>query len=145
SSRRRHTRFSRDWSSDVCSSDLSRTTAAALKKSRLWDRDGRLRDCDSGGTCQTMRSCNLRSDRYRRICSGLASSQSATWLRSRSFTFPAIYRASNSPSIFSTLSGIPLYSLGCPCNKKDDRRGPIPSTLVIKIKIEWQKGQIITE
>src|SRR5690606_40127540 len=24
SSRRRHTRFSRDWSSDVCSSDLSR-------------------------------------------------------------------------------------------------------------------------
>src|SRR5690606_39809532 len=25
SSRRRHTRFSRDWSSDVCSSDLERT------------------------------------------------------------------------------------------------------------------------
>src|SRR5690606_39365096 len=25
---RRHTRFSRDWSSDVCSSDLTRTTAA---------------------------------------------------------------------------------------------------------------------
>src|SRR5690606_6291301 len=27
SSRRRHTRFSRDWSSDVCSSDLIRTRA----------------------------------------------------------------------------------------------------------------------
>src|SRR5690606_40667810 len=27
SSRRRHTRFSRDWSSDVCSSDLSRSLA----------------------------------------------------------------------------------------------------------------------
>src|SRR5690606_40353002 len=26
SSRRRHTRFSRDWSSDVCSSDLSQTS-----------------------------------------------------------------------------------------------------------------------
>src|SRR5207302_2463250 len=26
SSRRRHTRFSRDWSSDVCSSDLRRTS-----------------------------------------------------------------------------------------------------------------------
>src|SRR5690606_40731117 len=26
SSRRRHTRFSRDWSSDVCSSDLSKAT-----------------------------------------------------------------------------------------------------------------------
>src|SRR5690606_29021107 len=29
SSRRRHTRFSRDWSSDVCSSDLDRPVAAA--------------------------------------------------------------------------------------------------------------------
>src|SRR5690606_39426559 len=28
SSRRRHTRFSRDWSSDVCSSDLRDATAA---------------------------------------------------------------------------------------------------------------------
>src|SRR5207302_8208139 len=28
SSRRRHTRFSRDWSSDVCSSDLSRRAVA---------------------------------------------------------------------------------------------------------------------
>src|SRR5690606_40778892 len=28
SSRRRHTRFSRDWSSDVCSSDLGGTTCA---------------------------------------------------------------------------------------------------------------------
>src|SRR5690606_39903457 len=28
SSRRRHTRFSRDWSSDVCSSDLVLTTAS---------------------------------------------------------------------------------------------------------------------
>src|SRR5690606_40680082 len=31
SSRRRHTRFSRDWSSDVCSSDL----AAAAKEGKL--------------------------------------------------------------------------------------------------------------
>src|SRR5690606_39768747 len=30
SSRRRHTRFSRDWSSDVCSSDLSTTYPTAL-------------------------------------------------------------------------------------------------------------------
>src|SRR5690606_40277179 len=29
SSRRRHTRFSRDWSSDVCSSDLSRQNEVA--------------------------------------------------------------------------------------------------------------------
>src|SRR5690606_14981699 len=31
SSRRRHTRFSRDWSSDVCSSDLS-STKSSLRK-----------------------------------------------------------------------------------------------------------------
>src|SRR5690606_39949739 len=31
SSRRRHTRFSRDWSSDVCSSDLVRRPAHGLK------------------------------------------------------------------------------------------------------------------
>src|SRR5690606_40464402 len=34
SSRRRHTRFSRDWSSDVCSSDLS---AYAVLQARLRD------------------------------------------------------------------------------------------------------------
>src|SRR5690606_40485405 len=33
SSRRRHTRFSRDWSSDVCSSDLRNKTVWGLKKS----------------------------------------------------------------------------------------------------------------
>src|SRR5690606_40369495 len=33
--RRRHTRFSRDWSSDVCSSDLE---GAMGKKGDCWDR-----------------------------------------------------------------------------------------------------------
>src|SRR5690606_15932465 len=60
SSRRRHTRFSRDWSSDVCSSDLGSTTmrwcwyehssesgdrpnqTESLKSSRSCARDGRL-------------------------------------------------------------------------------------------------------
>src|SRR2546430_12436110 len=32
SSRRRHTRFDCDWSSDVCSSDLAPTLAAGLKR-----------------------------------------------------------------------------------------------------------------
>src|SRR2546422_2531557 len=37
SSRRRHTRCSRDWSSDVCSSDLGATTlAVALERAPLW-------------------------------------------------------------------------------------------------------------
>src|SRR5690606_40148473 len=35
SSRRRHTRFSRDWSSDVCSSDLSCCAAAHPRTERL--------------------------------------------------------------------------------------------------------------
>src|SRR5690606_39750916 len=32
---RRHTRFSRDWSSDVCSSDLFKFTAAGVSSQRL--------------------------------------------------------------------------------------------------------------
>src|SRR5690606_40226803 len=37
SSRRRHTRFSRDWSSDVCSSDLpSRPSSGAAGPSGTW-------------------------------------------------------------------------------------------------------------
>src|SRR5690348_18119117 len=32
SSRRRHTRWTGDWSSDVCSSDLTRSVAAVLKR-----------------------------------------------------------------------------------------------------------------
>src|SRR5690606_41177414 len=35
SSRRRHTRFSRDWSSDVCSSDLRYVTYASTIKDML--------------------------------------------------------------------------------------------------------------
>src|SRR3989440_9703227 len=34
SSRRRHTRSDRDWSSDVCSSDLRENLAAAARKAR---------------------------------------------------------------------------------------------------------------
>src|SRR5690606_39424709 len=40
SSRRRHTRFSRDWSSDVCSSDLD----AGLVGAQLLYPDGRLQE-----------------------------------------------------------------------------------------------------
>src|SRR5207342_3709657 len=35
SSRRRHTRFSRDWSSDVCSSDLAGAPGGALDQEHL--------------------------------------------------------------------------------------------------------------
>src|SRR5712675_2747345 len=36
SSRRRHTRCSRDWSSDVCSSDLEADGGFGFPESRLW-------------------------------------------------------------------------------------------------------------
>src|SRR5207302_5531761 len=41
SSRRRHTRFSRDWSSDVCSSDLGQKGSSAMPHKRnpiTWER-----------------------------------------------------------------------------------------------------------
>src|SRR5690606_40913105 len=43
SSRRRHTRFSRDWSSDVCSSDLIASMYLALRDHAIsGGQDGRL-------------------------------------------------------------------------------------------------------
>src|SRR2546429_1387908 len=38
SSRRRHTRCSRDWSSDVCSSDLMKGVAVQIRKSCIEER-----------------------------------------------------------------------------------------------------------
>src|SRR2546422_2326089 len=54
SSRRRHTRCSRDWSSDVCSSDLSLTGVVSIPDNRPLFREGKavrknfsVFDCDS--------------------------------------------------------------------------------------------------
>src|SRR5437762_3513786 len=44
SSRRRHTRYIGDWSSDVCSSDLSVATIAHQERPELLDRLAVLRD-----------------------------------------------------------------------------------------------------
>src|SRR5690606_40833882 len=41
SSRRRHTRFSRDWSSDVCSSDLEKAKAAEKLGEEIRDALGK--------------------------------------------------------------------------------------------------------
>src|SRR5690349_6588792 len=55
SSRRRHTISLRDWSSDVCSSDLRRSSGPAARpswptfKSTWMKRNGRLRDSDRSG------------------------------------------------------------------------------------------------
>src|SRR5690606_40190172 len=42
SSRRRHTRFSRDWSSDVCSSDLEHVTRISFTAWRTAQQQGDL-------------------------------------------------------------------------------------------------------
>src|SRR5690606_41186466 len=52
SSRRRHTRFSRDWSSDVCSSDLSHPPSGDLRpapRGVLRAAVGRSSDFRTGG------------------------------------------------------------------------------------------------
>src|SRR5690606_39902598 len=51
SSRRRHTRFSRDWSSDVCSSDLTAAIADHVR-----ERD---RTCIEPSCSTPARSCEL--------------------------------------------------------------------------------------
>src|SRR5690606_39537531 len=51
SSRRRHTRFSRDWSSDVCSSDLDRvrdiSRADAVTVARAFEATRRIFDLEA--------------------------------------------------------------------------------------------------
>src|SRR5690606_39453047 len=49
SSRRRHTRFSRDWSSDVCSSDLSRAVAVGALVTALLVLSGHPQQIYLGG------------------------------------------------------------------------------------------------
>src|SRR5690606_41173868 len=52
SSRRRHTRFSRDWSSDVCSSDLVEITAAMsirIGANTMIAAECSINDCDWHG------------------------------------------------------------------------------------------------
>src|SRR5690606_40697943 len=59
SSRRRHTRFSRDWSSDVCSSDLgspraSRSAIACLREARrIWRRSPKRRGSSNRRRCRS--------------------------------------------------------------------------------------------
>src|SRR5690606_40471471 len=57
SSRRRHTRFSRDWSSDVCSSDLHGANDVGVSETTMHTRDNlhsircnKLRPVDQGET-----------------------------------------------------------------------------------------------
>src|SRR5690606_39667084 len=60
SSRRRHTRFSRDWSSDVCSSDLNLTPLSTQDQmDRLSLAVERIRDSALSG--QTLSSAQLHS------------------------------------------------------------------------------------
>src|SRR5690606_39450584 len=57
SSRRRHTRFSRDWSSDVCSSDLDATTGNSRRR---LDRIGRGRSLSCGTSLVILSACRVR-------------------------------------------------------------------------------------
>src|SRR5207302_4258810 len=56
SSRRRHTRFSRDWSSDVCSSDLDKAVVQAAVHVAALDREARLSRVDEGAPNGTARN-----------------------------------------------------------------------------------------
>src|SRR5690606_40210334 len=61
SSRRRHTRFSRDWSSDVCSSDLFLTLACSCRKERLSPVDNGY----SSGEYQDTVNVNIDTNRFK--------------------------------------------------------------------------------
>src|SRR5699024_12193887 len=50
SSRRRHTRSKRDWSSDVCSSDLGNRARGAGKREAIFCSTRRIKACDSSSS-----------------------------------------------------------------------------------------------
>src|SRR5690606_5673264 len=54
SSRRRHTRFSRDWSSDVCSSDLSSGSCSCLTAGGNWSG---MRSCAASHVTSATKGC----------------------------------------------------------------------------------------
>src|SRR5439155_15189663 len=55
SSRRRHTRWPRDWSSDVCSSDLAAVgSAIALREKGHWVGDGGAGGLKPSATCASV-------------------------------------------------------------------------------------------
>src|SRR5690606_40021593 len=67
SSRRRHTRFSRDWSSDVCSSDLLRRpsgSARILKRPRSWPPPALF-------LCPPVDPARRNRKAFRQVCNGL--------------------------------------------------------------------------
>src|SRR2546422_8303992 len=60
SSRRRHTRCSRDWSSDVCSSDLFTLLKAITTSNHGANADGLIVVGGAGGTIENLTSFNNR-------------------------------------------------------------------------------------
>src|SRR5207247_3300947 len=61
SSRRRHTRSTRDWSSDVCSSDLSKISVDQFEF-----------EVETGGVIHTVRLDGVSEKSYRRIIETLS-------------------------------------------------------------------------
>src|SRR5690606_41011734 len=93
SSRRRHTRFSRDWSSDVCSSDLVEAQTG--------------RAMGSGSTAQASAILNLPT------IGSLTSSKTIgfSWHHSdprKSFSFEKIGRASCRERVYISVGGDPV-------------------------------------
>src|SRR5439155_12517817 len=63
SSRRRHTRWPRDWSSDVCSSDLPTNPAKDRGRLESWHRSARRSPGWLGGDTRSIRSMSSARER----------------------------------------------------------------------------------
>src|SRR5690625_7555617 len=64
SSRRRHTRWPRDWSSDVCSSDLLRTRLGRIQKDNLVRKGSRVMTYGSKITINNQKYYALNATQY---------------------------------------------------------------------------------
>src|SRR2546430_1702400 len=105
SSRRRHTRFDCDWSSDVCSSDLS-VNAAALSNGerplRTGDRDDVASVWTGSTMCLARIACTLWQSAF--APTGAAAARSATEMRLGKFTWSIV------GSITGALTGVMRFT-----------------------------------
>src|SRR5690606_39507361 len=84
SSRRRHTRFSRDWSSDVCSSDLRNGPARAGSGPTVPTMDGREWHAAYQDRLQDVRDRTARARRALAAVAGTATSRDGAVVITRS-------------------------------------------------------------
>src|SRR5690606_3517706 len=112
SSRRRHTRFSRDWSSDVCSSDLKSVSGTFLVQIKFkLVRPPNLR-AEGAGWLQFEPSITRRQGLNCKFAGASSELNAGRWCRQQLHTIPMLLQLlMNVPPEHDFYLGMPVYNL----------------------------------